>query len=162
MLGIFRFKIVVLVAQCLARGALLVGEIGEAAGDLAKAVVVTVGMAGIDSDPLPALGRHFIGDRLQLLRDQAVEKRHVFEPAAIVLGEEVAQHRAAGLLIGVHADEAHALVVGWNGGLGQELADLPGLDIVGALDSLPDLFWRAWSGLTVNASSIASGMPLRA
>ena len=101
----------------------------------------------IDADPLPAFGGYVIGNRLQLLRDQAVEERHVFEPAAVVLGEEIAEHSATSLLIGFHANEEHALVIGRNGGFCEELANVPGLAAMGMLDRLPNLFLPGMVGI---------------
>ena len=90
-------------------------------------------------DPLPALTGDLVGDSAQLLVDQPVEQRDVLQPAAVLLGEEIAQHRAARRLIGVDADEAGALVGGRNRGLGQHAADLPRFILPGIADALPDL-----------------------
>lgn len=68
--GVFRLEPLIFLAQRLAGGALLVGQIEERGGQDAKAAIMVVGQIGIDLDPLPALGRDFIGDDLQLLRDE--------------------------------------------------------------------------------------------
>ena len=75
------------------------------AGKLAQAVGVAVGKAERDLDPFPAFGGDLVGCRLQLLGDQPVEQRDILQPAAIVGLEQIAQHDAAGRLIGVDADE---------------------------------------------------------
>src|SRR3546814_16152770 len=53
--------------------------------------------------------------------------------------EQVAQHDAARLLIGLEADELHPLVGGAHGALGQQPPDLIGLLAVGSSEPFPDL-----------------------
>src|SRR3546814_13621384 len=53
--------------------------------------------------------------------------------------EQVAQHDAARLLIGLEADELHPLVGGAHGALGQQPPDLIGLLAVGSREPFPDL-----------------------
>ena len=137
--GILGFEFVILVAQRLARGALLFGQFLGHTGQLAQAVGVAVGQLDRRVDPLPALTGDLVGNGAQLLVDQAVEERDVLQPAAVFLGEEVAQHRAARCLIGFDADKAGALIGGRNRGLGQHIADLPGLLLPRRADALPDL-----------------------
>ena len=67
--GIFRLEPVVLLAQRLASGALVVGEIDGGTGQGTKTMIMAVRQVGIDADPLPAFGRDLVGVRFQLVRD---------------------------------------------------------------------------------------------
>src|SRR3546814_7139394 len=78
-------------------------------------------------------------DLRELLGDEVVEQRDVLEPAAVIMLEQVAQHDAARLLIGLEADELHPLVGGAHGALGQQPPDLIGLLAVGSSEPFPDL-----------------------
>src|SRR3546814_7213827 len=78
-------------------------------------------------------------DLRELLGDEVVEQRDVLEPAAVIMLEQVAQHDAARLLIGLEADELHPLVGGAHGALGQQPPDLTGLLAVGSSQPFTDL-----------------------
>ena len=119
-------KLVVAGLQLLDLRPLLVGR--NAGLRLDAAVAGGVVPRGLDHGdrPLPA-GRQFVGGRLELVRRELLQQHRVLEPDAVLVlvGEEVAQDRAAGGLVGVHADEAgdgggagHAL-------LGQQALHLP-------------------------------------
>ena len=108
-------------------GLLLRGPLGRLRLDAA----VARGVAPRDLDhgrgPLPA-GRQLVGGRLELPGGEPLQQHRVLEPdaALVVPGEQVAQHLAAGGLIGLDADEAgnggrsrHAL-------LGEQALHLPG------------------------------------
>ena len=109
------------------RRALLIGQIGRYAVELAQAVGVAIGEIHRHRDPLPAFRRDSLGLRLQLLGDETIEQRHVLQPAAIVVLEQVAHDGAAGLLIGIEPDELGAAVGGADGILRQHPPDLVGL-----------------------------------
>lgn len=42
-----------------------------------------------DRDPLPAFGRDRLGLGLQLLGDEAIEQRHILQPAAVIVLEQI-------------------------------------------------------------------------
>ena len=94
-LGIFRFDPVIFLAQRFAGRTLLVGQIDRGAGKLTQAVVVAVGEAHRDLDPLPAFLGDLIGGGFQLLRHHTVEQDGVLQPTAVVGLEEIAQHDPA-------------------------------------------------------------------
>ena len=64
-------------------------------------------------------------------RDQQIEQRHVLEIAAAILGEEVAQDRAARLRIGFRTDKDRAAIRGGDMGFGQQAADRAGITVIG-------------------------------
>ena len=107
--------------------------------ELPKTVVVAVGEADSDLDPLPALGRNGLGFGLQLLGDETLQQRHVLQPTAIVALEQVAQNCAAGGFIGRDADELRALVRRTYRILREHAPDLVRFIIAGLADILPDL-----------------------
>ncbi len=78
----------------------------------------------IHLDPLPAFGGDLLRLGLQLLGDQAIEQADIFQPTAIVLLKKIAHDDAARLLIGIEANEQHALVGSAHGALRQHAADL--------------------------------------
>ena len=90
-------------------------------------------------DPLPAFGRNSLGLHLQLLGDETIEQRHVLQPAAIVVLEQVAHDGAAGLLIGIEPDELDAAVGGADGILRQHPPDLVRLIELRAAHMVPHL-----------------------
>ena len=70
--------------------------------------------------------------RLQLLGDETIEQRHILQPAAVVVFEQVAHDGAAGLLIGIEPDELGATVGSADGVLRQHPPDLVRLVIAGS------------------------------
>ncbi len=81
-------------------------------------------MVGADLGPCPALPlANVLGEGRQLFGDERVQQGRVLQPAAAVLGEQVAQHRPARRLIGLEAHEHGAPVPGRNLGLGHGPAD---------------------------------------
>ena len=77
--------------------------------------------------------------RVQLLGHHLLDQADVLQPAAVVALEEVVQHRAAGLDVGVDADELRPLVGGADSVLGQHAPDgVSGL-VVGLAQPLEDL-----------------------
>src|SRR5215207_10213631 len=70
-----------------------------------QAIRVIVGEVAGCLDPHPPLGRDLACGCLQLLVDKALEQRDVFEPATLVLAEEIAGDRAASRLIRLRADK---------------------------------------------------------
>ena len=133
-----RLELVEFGAQRVARRALLMGEIGRDAVELAQAVVVAIWKVGRDGDPLPALGRDGLGFGLQLLGDQGLDQAHILQPAAVVLLEEVTHDDASRRLVGVNPNEQHALVGCANGLLRQHATDLIRLLAIGTLERVPD------------------------
>ena len=115
------------------------GEIGRFAFEPAQPVIVTVGEARGDLDPLPTFGSDLLGFGAEPLGDKTLEQGDVLEPAAAVFLEEIAQHIAAGRLVGGDADETGALVGGLYRALGQNAPDLIRLVIARPVDVLPDL-----------------------
>ena len=126
--------------QPLDLGRLLVGGVRRLGMDAPVAGGVLPGHLGHGGGPLPA-GRELVGGRLEPFAREPLEERGILEPGAglVVLREEVADHRAAGGLVGLDADEAgegrgarHAL-------LRQEPPHLPGGGRVALRgDLLPD------------------------
>jgi hypothetical protein len=92
-----------------------------------------------DLYPLPALGGDLLGLGRKLLGRQAIEQGNVLEPAASVILEQVAQHRAARCLISTESDEPRPTIRGAHGTLGELAADEVGLLVVGPLQCLPHL-----------------------
>src|SRR6185437_4305567 len=82
-------------------------------------------------DPFPALGADRRSLALQFLDGQLVEQANILQPAAAILSEEVVEHDAAGLVIGVEADEDRAGVAGANRVLRQRLPDMVRFAAVG-------------------------------
>ena len=139
-LGIFSLETLLLLAQLLALPLLLLGQWREGAGDCAQPVIMAIGKFEVGVDPLPAFGRDLVGGDLQFLGDKAIEKRHIFQPAVLVIIEEVGRkHLATCRHIGIDTDEQRAFVGCGNGGFGQHAPDTRGLAIVRLLDSLPYL-----------------------
>ena len=56
-------------------------------------------------DPLPAFGRDRLGLGLQLFGSETIEQRHILQPAAIVVCEQIPYDGAAGVLVSVKSDE---------------------------------------------------------
>ena len=79
-----------------------------------------------------------LGQDRELLENQPVQQGHVVQPAAPVVGEEVAGHGSPRRFIGLGADEHGAAVARLDLGGGQRLADVGGRAVVGEL--LVDLF----------------------
>ena len=86
------------------------------------------GLASISS---PSASRRASASRAELCRYQQIEQRHVFEIAAAILGEEVAQDRAARLGVGLRTDKDRAAIRGGDMGLGQQAADGAGVAVIG-------------------------------
>ena len=122
-----------------AAGMLLVGQRLPFAHDAAQAGGVAMGKARSDLDPLPAFGLHRFGLGRELLGDKLLQQRHILQPALVIPGEQVAQHDAAGVLVGGEPDEAGTLVGGADGVFRQQLADVIGLLVIAAPHGLPDL-----------------------
>ena len=99
-----------LVGAGLVRGLLLVAGLGRLPVHPAQARCVPVGEVERRLDPLPALRADRLGLRRELLGDEPVEQRHVVEPAALVLLEQVARDVAACGLVGIDAHEHRAPV----------------------------------------------------
>ena len=100
---------------------------------------MAVGEVRRDFDPLPAFGGDHLGVRLQLVGGHLVHERNILQPAAIVALEQVAQDRATGRDVGIHADELRPLIGGADGTLGQHAPDGVGMLVVGSLQALEDL-----------------------
>ena len=90
---------------------------------LPQAIGVAVGEVGRDLDPLPALGADRLGRVWSFSATSRSSSADVLQPAAVVALEEVAHDRAAGVLIGVDADELGALVGGADRAFGQHAPD---------------------------------------
>ena len=89
--------------------------------------------------PLPA-GGELVGRRLQAIEGERHQEHRVLEPDAVLVlvGEEVAEHRPAGGLVGVHSDEAGEGGAGGDAVLGEHALDLPvGRPVALVLDLLP-------------------------
>ena len=117
----------------------LVGQRFPFAHDTAQAGGVAMGEVWSDLDPLPAFGLDRLGLGRELLGDKLLQQRHILEPALVIPGEQVAQHDAAGVLVGGEPDEAGALVGGPHRVLGQQLADVIGFLVIAAPHGLPGL-----------------------
>jgi len=103
-------------------------------------VIMSVGKAGGDIQPLPAFGGDRLGFRPQLAGDKTFEQSDIFKPTTAIFFEEIAQHVAAGRFIGRETDKPSALVGAPNRALGQKAPDLVWLVVTGLVDALPDLF----------------------
>ena len=85
-----------------------------------------------DLRPFPALGFHQgVGFAPKLGHDQHIEKRHVLEIVAAILGEEVTQDRTAHFRIGLRADKDRAAIGGGDVGLSEHAADRAGVAVIG-------------------------------
>ena len=119
-------ELVVAGAELLELGALGVGR----RGGLGMDAPVARGGAPVNLQhrlgPLPA-GGEFRGGGDEPLRGELGEQLRVFEPhpVLVLVGEEVAQHRTARGLVGVHTDEARDGGAGRHPLLGQQALDLP-------------------------------------
>ena len=120
------------------------GLLGRGLGGLGVDAAVTGGRAPVDVrhglGPLPA-GRELVGGRRQLRDGKLVQERRVLQPDAVLVlvGEEVAQHRAARGLVGVDADIARHCRAGRHPLLGEHALHLPGGGTVAlGRDLLPD------------------------
>lgn len=83
-------------------GSLLLGrEIERVTLQLIQPTRCVVGEADSDLDPLPTLGCNFLGSRLELLGNQAVQQRCILQPAAVIRLEQVVHHDTTRGLIGV-------------------------------------------------------------
>ena len=100
---------------------------------------MSVSEVGRDLDPFPALGADRLRLAFQFFGDEPVDQRDILQPPAVIALEQVAQHRAAGLEVGVDADELRPLVGGADRALGQHAPDDVGLLVVGSLQSLEHL-----------------------
>ena len=90
--------------------------------------------------PLPS-GGELVGGRLEPLHGELDEQRRVLKPDAVLVlvGEEVAQHRAARGLVGVDADEARHRRAGRHPLLGEHALHLPsGRAVALARHALPN------------------------
>ena len=98
-----------------------------------------VGVVQTGLGPFPALAlAGLVGQSGQLVADQPVQQDHILQPAAAVLGEQVAQHPAPLGLVGLHADEADAPVIDADLGLGHGAADgVNGTILAQLLEHLP-------------------------
>ena len=134
-----RLDILHLLLECGQRRLLLRRERHGVAAELAQAVGVAVGEVRRDLHPAPAFGAH--GDRLlaELLGHHLVDQADVLQPAAVIALEQVVQDRAAGLGIGVHADEPRPLVRRPHRALGQHAPDGVGGLVVGLAQPLEHL-----------------------
>ena len=128
--GVFLLQGVMLGPQRFPGRAFLFGESNGLPGQAAQPVGVAIRKVERDRDPLPALRAQGLGLGLQLLVRQPVEQRRVLEPAALVVLEQVAQHDAAGRLIGRDADELRPPVAGADRAFGQLAADEVGRLVV--------------------------------
>lgn len=100
---------------------------------------MAIGEIHVYLDPFPAFASDLLRFGLQFVGNQAIEQRNVLQPAAIVVLEKVAHENAAGLLIGVKADELSALVRDAHGAFRQHAADLEWPLIPRLLECLPHL-----------------------
>jgi hypothetical protein len=57
----------------------------------------------LDCDPLPAFGSDRLGFGFQLFGGETIEQRHILQPAAIVVYEQIPHDGATGLLIGIQS-----------------------------------------------------------
>ena len=111
-------------------GLLLRGQLLRVGVDPAHAVRVRVVDAGLG--PPPALGRlQLAGECCQLIVGQPVEQSGILEPAAAILGEQVAGDRATGIGVGFGPDEHRPAVAGRHLRLGQQAADGVGFLVPG-------------------------------
>ncbi|MDR6336360.1 hypothetical protein GGQ86_004859 [Xanthobacter flavus] len=100
---------------------------------------MAIGEVRRDLDPLPAFAPDRVGLNGELLRHHAIDEGHILQPAAVVPLEQVAQHRAAGRLIGLDADEPDPLVGCPDRTLRQHATDGMGLLVVGLGETLQNL-----------------------
>ena len=120
-------ELVVAGAELLDLALLGVGRLGGLGMDAPE----TRGGAPVDVrhrlGPLPA-GGELVGGRLEPLHGELDEQRRVLKPDAVLVlvGEEVAQHRAARGLVGGDADEARHRRAGRHPLLGEHALHLPG------------------------------------
>jgi hypothetical protein len=79
----------VLGIECVKRRPLLLRQTSRFALNLAQPVSVAVGEVDCQRDPLPTFGRDRLGLGLQLLGGETIEQRHILQPAAIVVCEQI-------------------------------------------------------------------------
>ena len=119
-------ELVVAGAELLDLGLLGVGRLGGLGLDAPEAR----GGAPVDVrhrlGPIPT-GRELVGGRLELLHGELDEQRRVLQPdpVLVLVGEQVAQHRAARGLVGRDPDEARHGRAGRHALLGQHALHLP-------------------------------------
>ena len=89
----------------------------------------------------------------QAFGNEAFQQADILQPAAVVLGEQVAQDQTAGGLVGLDADEPGAPITGPHGGLGQHAADDMGRAVTALGQGLPDLLLAVMVGVTAKAMS---------
>jgi hypothetical protein len=125
--------------QGLAAGLLCRRHLDGPAAQSTVTVGMPVGEVRGRGDPFPALRAQLFGRRLELRRHQAIEKRRVLEPVAVVMLEEIPHDGAASGFIGADADEPHALIPGPDSALRELASDEIWLLVVGTCQHVPDL-----------------------
>ncbi|MBN9012645.1 MAG: hypothetical protein J0H25_06280, partial [Rhizobiales bacterium] len=100
------FEVGVFVAQRQEGRIFFRGQIIDFARDGSQPILMAVWKIEVSRDPLPAFGGQRLSDPLKLFGDEAIEKRHIVEPAVFLIVEQVTrQNRPAGRHIGVEASE---------------------------------------------------------
>jgi hypothetical protein len=139
-IGILGFEPVMFRLQGIDGRLLLSCEIERRAIQSAQVMVMAVGKIDSCFHPFPAFGGDRLRLGLQLVGHQAVEEADRFQPAAVILREEVARHHASGCLVRIEADEQGSPVAGRDAALRQHAAYLIRVLRPGFLDRVPDLF----------------------
>ncbi|MFZ3181126.1 MAG: hypothetical protein WA156_13170, partial [Methylocystis silviterrae] len=99
---------------------------------------VAIGKIDRDLRPLPAFGAQRVGRFREFFPRKAIKQRHILQPAAMILLEEIAKDNPARRLIGFNADEDRALVARLHRAFGQQTPDRVGLLDVRTVESLPN------------------------
>ena len=132
-------ELVVAGVQPLDLGLLFVGGLGRRGTHAPEAG--EVGPLDVETGlgPLPPR-RELVGGHLEPVQGELHQQRRVLQPDAVLVlvGEEIAQHGAAGGLVGVHANVAGERGAGGNPVIGEHALDLPaGWPVALVLDLLP-------------------------
>ena len=101
-------------------------------------IAVAVREVDCDFGPFPTLGADFLHRGVEFFAGEAIEQRHVLQPAAVVVHEKIAQNDATCRFIGFDADEDRAFVARLHCTFGQHASDCIRLGVVGAAQSFPD------------------------
>ena len=109
--------------------------------------------------PLPTLGSDSLGFSPEFLGHETIEQRHVLQPAAVVVFEQIPHYGAAGPLVGVQPDQPRAAVGCTDRILRQHPPDLIRLVKLERLTLSQTCSCRAWSAVTEKAMSCSSVMP---
>ena len=142
--NIFRFRIFSIelvysafTASCVE---VLFRQLGLLAVEAAQPGNVAIGEVDRRIDPLPALfGLQRSGVDLQLFEDELLKKCGIFEPAALILFEQIPHDRAAGGLICLGADIDCTPIGGTDRGFREKSPDIVPFLVIGSGQRIPDL-----------------------